>query len=67
MWEDEVNGSCSTHWGDETYIPNLCRKTHREDTNRRPSRRREYNIRIVLKEVSCEGVDSFHLTEDRDQ
>jgi hypothetical protein len=32
----------------------------------RPERRWEYNIKMDIHEVRCEGLDWIHLAEDRD-
>jgi hypothetical protein len=45
----------------------LVRKPESKRKFGRPGRRREDNIRIVLREIGWEVVDWIYLTQDRDQ
>ena len=45
----------------------LVRKPDRKRQLGKPRRRREGNIKMVLQEVGCEGMDWIDLAEDRDR
>lgn len=66
MKEDEIDGACSTHGGDEECIRYFSRKTSQE---KRPLSGRiwENNINIDLKGTVCKGLDSISLAQDTTQ
>jgi len=60
-----MDGACSTRGGDEKCMQNDGRKSEGKRPFER-SRRRWQDIRMVLKEIECDGVDWIHLAQDKD-
>jgi hypothetical protein len=65
--EDEMSRACSTHGGIIDAYSVLVVKPEGKRLLGRPRLRWEDNIRMDLREVGWEGVDSIHLAQDRDQ
>jgi hypothetical protein len=65
--EDEMGGACDTHGEGEKYIQNFGSKALREEPLGRPRHRWEENIKIVVREIRLEGVDSINLAQDGDR
>jgi hypothetical protein len=53
-----IVGTCSTHG------TNVVRKPEAKGLLGSPRRRREDNIKIILKEIECEAVNSSHVAQD---
>jgi len=49
MKEDEVGGTCGTHWTGERYLQGLGWEARREETLKRPRRWWDNKIKLDLK------------------
>jgi hypothetical protein len=61
-----VDGACSTHGKATNAYKILVGKSEGKRALRRPRHRLQDNIRMDLREIWWEGVDWFHLAQDKD-
>jgi len=61
-----MGGACSTYWECRGVYRVLAVKPEGKKPMRRPSCRWK-NIKMVLQEVGCGGVDGIELARDRDR
>ena len=64
--EDKVDRECATYGREAKWVEVLSGETWRKAMTSMIMRRREGIIKICLKEVGWEGMDSIYLAEDMD-
>ena len=62
-----MDEACSTYGGEERIYRFLVGKPERKGPIGRTWRRWENNIKMVLHEVGCGGVDGIELAQERDR
>jgi len=59
--------TCSTYGEKSGVYRSFVGKPERKSPLGRPRHRGEYNIKIDIQEVGCEGLDWIELAQDRDR
>jgi hypothetical protein len=65
--EDKMDRDCSTTWGEEECIQDICGKPERRRPLGRPRRVWVNNIKMHLREVGWDDMDLIDLAQDMDQ